>query len=754
MLNYFTFKQNGGRRLIGKTLVDSQTMLMEVIDNMDALMAIKDKDGRFVLVNGSFARFMGKSPEELIGKTDFDNEPKEIAEKFRADDLHVLSTLAPLTTEELNIDGQGSIRYVLTQKQPIRFKNDEEYHVFVFTVDITKQKLAEMAMHETEERYRMLFDTMHAGFVLFEVMYDENEIPYDYVYLEVNPAFERMSKKKKEDLIGKTMRETNPGQEEYYWNAFRDVVLTGKETRLESYFPGLEKHFSLHAFSPNKSKFAVMTRDITERKKTENALYTEKEYFRVTLQSLGDGVITTDVGQRLQLINTAAERMTGWTQEEAQGKPFLEVFNITHEDPLYKIVNPVQEALRTGQVCELENHAVLTSRDMTKRHIADSAAPIKDAQGRTTGVVMVFRDETEKKRYIDDIRYLSYHDQLTGLYNRVYFEEEVRRVMKTDKPPTSIIIGDVNGLKLTNDLFGHIKGDGLLQAIAAIIKKCCPEGAFAARWGGDEFVICLPKTDEYQAEEVKRKIQAMCREAGQEYSDKIIVPSISLGCATRKDKISDIYKTMEKAENNMYRAKLLESRIIHSSIISFIKNTLFEKNRGEQDHGRRMVYYCLRIALKLNVPAEKMAGLELAAMMHDVGKITVQPGILAKPGKLTPDEWAEIRKHPEMGYRIARSTPELAGIADYILSHHERYDGKGYPQGLCKEEIPLLSRIISVVDAFDSMTHSRPYKRTLSFNEARRELEKNAGAQFDPRVVEAMQEVLDEESVKVSGQRG
>lgn len=736
--------------MLEKISIDSQKMLLALIENMDALMAVKDKNGRFVLVNKSFAEFMSKTPEELIGKTDFDNEPKEIADKFRADDMYVLKNLTPITTEETNIDGKGNIHYVLTQKKPIRFINDEEYYIFFFAVDITKQKLTEMAMSETEERYQMLFDTMHAGFVLCEVIFDETGLPQDYRYLDVNPAYESMSERRKEDLIGKTMREVYPEQDQYYWNAYRDVVLTGRETRLESYSQRLGKYFSLHAFSPNKSKFAIMTRDITERKRMENALFTEKEYFRVTLQSLGDGVITTDVRQRLQLINTAAERMTGWTQTEAQGKPFLEVFNITHENPLFEIVNPVEEALLTDRVCELKNHAVLTSKDRTKRHVADSAAPIKDAQGHTTGVVMVFRDETEKKRYIDDIKYLSYHDQLTGLFNRMYFEEEVKRVMKSTNPPTSIIMGDVNGLKLTNDLFGHIKGDALLQAIAAIIKKSCPESAFAARWGGDEFVICLPQTDENQAEEIKRKIQMMCREANQEYCDKIIVPSISLGCATRNDGSSDIYKTMEKAENNMYKAKLLESKNIHNSIINSIKNTLFEKSWEEEEHGYRMVYYCLKIASKLGVPPAKMDELELAAMMHDIGKITIQPGILTKPGKLTQDEWQEIKRHPEMGYRIARSAPELAGIADYILSHHERYDGKGYPQGLSKEDIPLLSRIIAVVDAFDVMTHHRPYKKTLTEAEAKQELIKNAGTQFDPRIVEIMQEVLEEE--KVSGE--
>ena len=151
-----------------------------------------------------------------------------------------------------------------------------------------------------------------------------------------------------------------------------------------------------------------------------------------------------------------------------------------------------------------------------------------------------------------------------------------------------------------------------------------------------------------------------------------------------------------------------------------------------------MVHYCQRMGEQLKIPKIKLEELELAAVMHDVGMIAISQNILLKPEGLSEDEWIEVRRHPEMGYRIARASAELAGIADYILYHHERWDGKGYPQGLKKDAIPLFSRILSVADAYDAMTHPRPYRRKLSPGEAIGEIERHSGTIFDPVVVEAM----------------
>ncbi len=486
------------------------------------------------------------------------------------------------------------------------------------------------------------------------------------------------------------------------------------------------------------------------RKKYEQELRDEKEYFRVALHSIGDGLIITNAESKVTMLNPVAEKLTGWTQKEASGKPFLQVFNVAHEDPSLNIKNPVEEVLTTDTICELSNHAVLTSLEGVKRHVADSAAPVKDVNGKTTGVIMVFRDVTEKKKYVEEIKHLSIHDSLTGLYNRLYFETQIMRLKKARLYPITIIIGDINGLKLTNDVFGHSWGDTLIKTIASVLLKCCRAEDICARWGGDEFIIGLPKTTVQEAEKVSHRIIDLCKKHIINVDGISINPSIAMGNATLQKDDDDIDSVVKLAETNMYRTKLLESKSIHSSIINSMQEALAEKSLETKEHAERLVAYCSQMSAGLNLSASEQTELELFALVHDIGKIIIDKQILLKPDKLSLDEWSELKRHSEYGYRIAKSAPELTRIAEYILTHHERWDGKGYPQGLSGDNIPLLSRILAVVDAFDAMTTDRPYRKAMTIDSAKQELILNAGAQFDPEIVKIMLTIIETRLIDVS----
>jgi len=345
----------------------------------------------------------------------------------------------------------------------------------------------------------------------------------------------------------------------------------------------------------------------------------------------------------------------------------------------------------------------------------------------------------ENIRLFHDVQRAAQRDKLTDLYNRAYLETMLARLDEEKYYPLSIIIGDVNGLKITNDIFGHFEGDLILQAIAGILKKVCRKEDIVARWGGDEFVILLPRTNEERAESMIQSIKQKMKAAR---GTKIQL-SISMGFASKESNSEGIGQVMKKAEERMYRDKLLERTYFRNTFIATLREIMHKKCQEPEEHIDRMDYLSSQLGKYMRLSDNDMEELKLLAMLHDIGKVAVRQDILNKPGKLSREEWVEIKKHSESGYRIAQASPELSRIAGFILFHHERWDGKGYPMGKKELEIPLLSRIISVIDAYDVMTHPRVYKNAVSHEEAIAELKRCSGTQFDPDIVRQFIETME-----------
>jgi len=295
----------------------------------------------------------------------------------------------------------------------------------------------------------------------------------------------------------------------------------------------------------------------------------------------------------------------------------------------------------------------------------------------------------------------------------------------------SIIMGDVNGLKLINDSLGHAMGDELLKKVAAAISLGCRADDIIARLGGDEFVVLLPRTTRSVADQIIERIQELLT---QEKVGNIDI-SVSFGYEAKNREEDPIQAIFKEAEDHMYRHKRLESTSMRTKTVQVILNTLYEKSIIEQLHSIMVSEICESIAVKLNLDKADVYQIKIAGLMHDIGKIEIDETILSKPDKLNAEEWNVIRKHSEMGYQILSSVNEFAKIADYVLEHHERWDGKGYPSGLAGDTISLPARIIAVADAFDAMTRKRTYSAALSQKDAVKEIEKCAGTQFDPEIV-------------------
>ncbi|MFA5341132.1 MAG: HD domain-containing phosphohydrolase [Clostridia bacterium] len=448
------------------------------------------------------------------------------------------------------------------------------------------------------------------------------------------------------------------------------------------------------------------------------------------ISTMSDHIFYKDRHFRYISCNKAFADFHGIKEEDIISKDDYEVFDKETADRIRKIDAEVVTS-------EKETRLEMEVTDHTGNQYIEEAiiTPYFNANRQCIGLIGVGRDITERKRREQEVTYLRQHDILTGLYNRLYLEKTYHQLDTQENLPISVIIGDINGLKMVNDSLGHKYGDQTIKDIAEVLKRCCSDKGVIARTGGDEFVLILPKTDNKAAYELIKEIAKECNNH-LENINKAFYASISLGCSTKVTLTDSFDKIIQQAEENMYRQKIFEYKSQHSAILTSIKKTMFEKSHETEAHAERMALLSRKLGSHLGLPQEEIVALELLSNLHDIGKISIDADILTKPGKLTESEWTQIKKHPEVGYRITQVSPDLMHISEYILSHHERWDGKGYPQGLQGKNIPLLSRIIAIVDAYDAMTQDRPYSKAKTMEEAKKEILNNAGTQFDPLIAQ------------------
>lgn len=479
-------------------------------------------------------------------------------------------------------------------------------------------------------------------------------------------------------------------------------------------------------------------RDITNERAIEQDLRLSEEKYRLITEYASDVIWILNLSQdRFVFISPAVYQLRGLTVEEAMNQTMDESLSpdsaqqihqhlgsilqefVHHPDIPTSYVAEVQQSCKDGSLVWIEI-------SVRFRFNADSEIE----------AVGVSRNIENRKKLEREARFLSEHDQLTGLYNRYYYEDSLIRLERQDYLPLTLIMADVNGLKLTNDAFGHRAGDRLLVAFAEILKVSCRPGDIIARIGGDEFVILMTNTSAEQAEQFIARLTRSIATTGVERG----MLSVSFGWRTRQRLAEGLDTIYKLAEDAMYRHKLLESKSHKNNTLRLITQSLFEKDPFEQRHGERVSDLCLAIGTAMDLPKDMLNDLKLAGLFHDIGKIGVDEKLLNKRDTLTQTEIEDIQRHPEIGYQILRSVSDFVEIAEYVLSHHERPDGTGYPRGLSLDKIPLLARIISVADAFDLMTRDTSYRQGISMAAAVEELHNNAGSQFDPAVVRILTE--------------
>lgn len=347
----------------------------------------------------------------------------------------------------------------------------------------------------------------------------------------------------------------------------------------------------------------------------------------------------------------------------------------------------------------------------------------------------------ERKNAEEKMAFFSLHDTLTGLYNRTFFEQEMRR-LENYTGNVGLIMCDVDGLKLVNDSMGHDCGDSLLLATGNLIKHCFRNTDIVARVGGDEFAILLPNCTPEIMEKAYNRLQQSANQS--ELTWQGVPLSLSIGTAIRTDPAIPLAEIYKEADNNMYRQKLYRSQSTRSAIVQTLMKALEARDFITEGHAERLQFMVADLGNKLGLPERVIVDLRLLAQFHDIGKVGLPDRILFKPEALTPEERKEMHRHSEIGHRIALSSPDLVHIADWILKHHEWWDGTGYPLGLAGYDIPLECRILAVADAYDAMTSNRPYRQAMPLQDAVDELKRCAGKQFDPILIDQFVEMLEE----------
>jgi diguanylate cyclase (GGDEF)-like protein/PAS domain S-box-containing protein len=486
----------------------------------------------------------------------------------------------------------------------------------------------------------------------------------------------------------------------------------------------------------DEMQFLVNNLENTVKERTEElhkAVLTideNKNQLQLILDSAAEAIYGIDLHGNSTFCNMSCYKILGYTdQSELLGKNMHWKLHHTRRDgrPLPAEECKIIQAIQQGQGTHADDE-VFWRADGTSFDVEYYSYP-QVKNGEIIGAVVTFMDISDRKQKEAEIQYLSCHDILTGLHNRRCFEENRSKIDTPANLPLSVIFADINGLKMTNDIFGHTAGDELIRKSCSILQQVCRQNDAVARVGGDEFIILLPNTTSENAESVLARIKSGFADAHME----AIKCSISLGTDTKQSPDQLLDEIITNAENAMYKDKTMNRKSINKDIVDTIIKMLHARNHREEQHSITVSGLCSDIGIDLHLPENEISKLIRVGYLHDIGKIVLEEGILTKD-TLTDEELEKIQQHSTVGYRILSLFDDTLDLAEYVLGHHERWDGSGYPRGLKGEQIPLLSRIISVAETYERVLNrgGSPLKdRDLAALEV---IKNGAGTQFDPQI--------------------
>ncbi|MDD4801805.1 MAG: PAS domain S-box protein [Syntrophomonas sp.] len=702
-----------------------------------------DLETNRVYFSPRWGEILGYSPEDIEPSIHFWRKithPEDMSFASQALKEHLRGNTPYYEVEHRLLTKSGEWKWILDRGKVVaRGKNGRALRVAATHLDISERKRTEKELKQKSDEQVLLLDNIET-----QVWYLKDPITYGAVNraradfcgfaredLEYKPLFDILCREEAAVCIAGNIRVFKEKEqihtEEWLTNA------QGKKCLLS-----ITKTPKLNTTGDVEYVIAS-AQDITEHKKAEEALRTSEEKFSKVFYAIPGLVSLTTIEEgRFTEVNDHFLEVTGFKREEIIGHTYTDL-GIWDPGQSEKVV---RELLETSSVRNMEIHLRIKSGEIRVGSFSGEMIMV----GGEPCMLAITLDITERKAAEDNLRYFSLHCSLTGVYNRTYFEQEMIRLDSGRHLPVGIIMCDVDGLKLVNDTLGHKAGDELLKTTARIIQDCFREEDVVARIGGDEFAVLLPGSDRINVESACQRIHsAVVRHNNMNPG---IPLSISAGCAVSTGTKVNMKELFREADDNMYREKLHSRNSAHSTIVQTLLKTLQARDLVTSGHAERLQDLIISMANVIGLPEHRINDLRLLSQFHDIGKVGVPDSILLKTGALSPEEYSVMQRHSEIGHRIARTAPELVPIADWILKHHERWDGHGYPLGLKGNEIPLESSILAIVDAYDAMTNDRPYRRAISCQEAVAELKRCAGTQFNPQLVAYFIQVLENTLLK------
>ena len=759
-----------------KKLAKSEELYRLIVENTSDVITLHDFNlqATFTYISPSMKDVGGYEPEELLGKSPFEFiHPDDKKKLFSILKNYVNTKLKKFFTgKELLISKRIELRFKDKEENWRNFQSTGNIvgdQLLFITRDITDHKKVEERIKQSEEKYRSLFENMPVAY--YRTDREGN-------FIMITPAGVKLfGYDSLKDILGKNIPKY------FYFNSedrkkylkkleknkgyLKDFKLTLKRKDGTPLIISDTSHF-YYDKEENIAGVEGIFVDITERKQNEtmqkvlyniskaaNSPISLKQLYKTIHKELGTIIDTTNF--YIALVDEKEDKVYfPYHQDEKDNNFPIVKLSTTNTLTTYVIKTGRPLLNDNNQYNEMIAQGILTPMGSTTPQSIWLGVPLK-VEDRVIGAMAVQNytnpnlyskknikllefissqaaTAIERKQTEEKIKYLSFHDSLTGLYNRAYFEEELERYNFPRYYPLSIVMLDVNGLKVINDTFGHYEGDRLLQHLSQVLTSVSRQGDILARIGGDEFAILLPSTTFEQAHGFCERIKKACQQ------DKIkpiyLRLNISLGQATQEGEYKDTNTLLKEADRKMYQDKLFSAQSREKYFLESFRIILAERDPHASDHAQRLQELALFLGNKVGLSEYQLGNLKLLALLHDIGKIGIPDSILFKTYILTPSEWKKMREHSRIGYRMAKNIPDFAPIAREILYHHEHWDGTGYPDGLKGEKIPLLSRIISIVDAYDVMQSRRPYKGAMSKTKALKEIKRCAGTQFDPQLVE------------------